>query len=170
MVRRAVLPVILAVAIGGFAAVSASAPGTRITQAQIGGARLGLARTQYTRLLGRPSFTTRYGHGVVRLAFVNQKLAVYLSRSGRGIAVLTSAKRYRTAKGVGPCSALPALTRAYKGRLVTTRRAGHAVAYRLNHLVFAAPSGKVGAVMLAGRGFPVSVAVNAGQCGGGEEG
>lgn len=167
--RRALLPVIFAVAFGGFAAASASAPGSRITQSEIGGVRLGLARKQYVHLLGRPSFTTRFGHGVVRLAFADKKLAVYLSRSGRGVAILTSAERYRTAKGVGPCSAVPALTRAYKGRLVTTRRAGHAVAYRLNHLVFASPSGKVGAVMLAGRGFPVSVAVNAGQCGGGEE-
>jgi hypothetical protein len=166
--RLVILPVILAIACGGFAAASAGAPATRITQSSIGGARLGLTRKQYTHLLGRPSFTTRFGHGLVRLAFADKELAVYVSKSGRGVAVLTSAEEYRTVKGVGPCSAVPALKRAYKG-LVATRRAGHAVAYRLKHLVFASPSGKVGAVMLAGRGFPVSVAVNAGQCGGGEE-
>jgi hypothetical protein len=166
--RLVFLPVVLAIAFGGFAAASASAPGTRITQSSIGGVKLGLTRKQYTRLLGRPSFTTRFGHSLVRLAFEHKKLAVYVSRSGRGVAVLTSEERYRTAKGVGPCSAVPALRRAYKG-LVTTRRAGHTVAYRLKNLVFASPSGKVGAVMLARRGFPVGVAVNAGQCGGGEE-
>jgi hypothetical protein len=159
----------LAVAFSGFATASASAPQTRITQDRIGGARLGLTRKQYAHLLGRPTFMTRYGHGLVRLVFAKQELAVYLSRSGRGVAILTSADEYRTVRRVGPCSSVSALRRAYKGRLVVKRRAGHAVAYRLDRLVFASPSGKVGAVMLAGRGFSVSVAVNAGQCGSGEE-
>ena len=43
------------------------------------------------------------------------------------------------------------------------------MAYRLNRLVFAAASGKVGVVMLAGRGISATVAVNAGHCGGREE-
>jgi hypothetical protein len=168
-VRRVFLLGVLAIVLTGIATASASAPGGRITQTAIGKAELGLTQKQYTRLFGRPSFTTRYSHGLVRLVFANKELAVYLSRAGRGIAVLTSAEEYRTARHVGPCSTVSALKRAYKGRLVKTRRAGHPVAYRVNHLVFAAPSGKVGAVMLAGRGFSVSVAVNAGQCGGGEE-
>jgi hypothetical protein len=169
VVRRALLPVILAVLFAGFATASASIPPGKITQTHIGKAPLGLTRAQYTHLFGKPAYVTRYGHGMVRLVFANKELAVYLSAKGKGIAVLTSAEEYRTAKRVGPCSTVAALRRAYKGRLVKMRRAGHIVAYRLNRLVFAAPAGKVGAVMLAGRGFSVTVAVNAGQCGGGEE-
>jgi hypothetical protein len=169
VVRRALLPVILAIPLAGFATASASIPPGKITQTQIGKAPLGLTRAQYTHLFGKPAYVTRYGHGMVRLVFANKELAVYLSAKGKGIAVLTSAEEYRTAKRVGPCSPVATLKRAYKGRLVKMRRAGHTVAYRLNRLVFAAPAGKVGAVMLAGRSFSVTVAVNAGQCGGGEE-
>lgn len=163
------MPVIFGILFAGFATASASIPPGKITQTHIGKARLGLTRAQYTHLFGRPSFATRYGQGMVRLVFANKELAVYLSSKGKGVAVLTSAEEYRTTKRVGPCSTVAALKRAYKGRLVKTMRAGRAVAYRLNRLVFAAPAGKVGAVMLAGRGFSVTEAVNAGQCGGGEE-
>lgn len=169
MVRRVVLPALCAIVFAGFAAASASAPGGKITQNAIGGIKLGQTRAQYVHRLGRPSFTTRYSHGLVRLFFEGKELAVYLSRKGKGVAILTSAEEYRTTRHVGPCSTLAALRHAYKGRLIKTHRAGRPVAYRLKRLVFAAPTGAVGAVMLAGRGFSVNIAVNAGQCGGGEE-
>jgi len=169
VVRRALLAVILVVLFAGFATASASISPGKITQTHIGKAPLGLTRAQYTHRFGKPSFVTRYSHGMVRLVFANKELAVYLSSRGKGVAVLTSAEEYRTTKHVGPCSTVTALKRAYKGRLVKTRRGGRVVAYRLNRLVFAAPGGKVGAVMLAGRGFSASEAINAGQCGGGEE-
>ena len=142
----------------------------RVTQKVIGGAKLGLPRSAYIRAFGKPSFTSRFGHGLKRMVYANRELAVYLSRRGRGIAVLTSAKEYRTHAGVGPCSKIRALKKAYRGRLVAKRRAGHIVAYRLRRLLFVAQAGQVGAVMLSNSAFPASVAVNAGQCGGGEEG
>jgi hypothetical protein len=168
--HRGVLLLVMAVMAGGPAASSATTPGHRITQTAIGGAELGRSRDGYTRMFGRPSFTTRFGHGMTRLVYADRKLAIYLSPNGRGVAVLTSAKEYRTPAGVGPCSTVIALKKAYRERLTVKRRAGHIVAYRLRGLLFAAPSGKVGAVMLANSAFPASVAVDAGQCGAGEEG
>lgn len=162
---------VFAVLAAGLAVGSAGAPDNRISQRAIGGAGLGLTRAGYIHRFGQPSFTTRFGHGMTRLVYANRELAIYLSRTGRGIAVLTSAKEYRTPAGVGPCSTIAALKKAYPGgRLTVKRRARHVVAYRLRRLLFAAPGGKVGAVMLANSAFPSSVAVNAGQCGGGEEG
>ena len=152
--RRVFLLGVLAIVLTGIATASASAPGGRITQTAIGKAKLGLTQKQYTRLFGRPLFTTRYSHGLVRLVFANKELAVYLSRAGRGIAVLTSAEEYRTARHVGPCSTVSALKRAYKGRLVKTRRAGHAVAYRVNHLVFAPRRARSGRRCSPGAGSP----------------
>jgi hypothetical protein len=169
VMRQGVLLVVFAVAAAGFAVGSVGAPNRGISQRAIGGASLGLTRAGYVHRFGKPSFTTRFGGGMTRLVYADREVAIYLSRKGRGIAVLTSAKEYRTPAGVGPCSTIAALKKAYPGRLTVTRRAGHVVAYRLRRLLFAAPGGKVGAVMLANSAFPSSVAVNAGQCGGGEE-
>jgi hypothetical protein len=167
--RQGVFLVVFAVVAAGFAVGSVGAPNREISQRAIGGAGLGLTGAGYVHRFGKPSFTTRFGGGMTRLVYADRKVAIYLSRKGRGIAVLTSAKEYRTAAGVGPCSTIAALKKAYPGRLTVKRRAGHVVAYRLRRLLFAAPGGKVGAVMLANSAFPSSVAVNAGQCGGGEE-
>jgi hypothetical protein len=169
-VRVAVSVAVLVLAASGFAAASPSAPSHRISQRAIGDAPLGLTRRGYERALGRPSITTRFGHSLTRLVYADRELAVYLSRTGRGVAVLTSAKEYRTAAGVGPCSTVASLKRVYGRQLLTQRRAGQVVAYRLGRLVFAARGARVGTVMLAGRGFPATIAVNAGQCGAGEEG
>jgi hypothetical protein len=147
---------------------SSGATARQISQRSIGNVPLGLTRTAYLHKLGKATFTTRFGHGLTRLAYVDRGLAVYLSRKGRGLAVLTSEDEYRTAAAVGPCSTVVALKRAYGTRLQPMRRGSHVVAYRLRRLVFATPSGKVAAVMLSGSGFPVSVVVNAGPCGGGE--
>ncbi len=155
----------------GLAVSSAGAPGHRINQRAIGQAGLGLTRAGYIHRFGKPSITTRFGRGMTRLVYADREVAIYLSRRGRGIAVLTLAREYRTPAGIGPCSTIAALKKAYPGgRLTVKRRAHHVVAYRLRRLLFAAPGGKVGAVMLANSAFPLSVAVNAGQCGGGEEG
>jgi len=150
------------------AASSSGAPAHQISQRSIGSVPLGLTRAGYLHELGKATFTTRFGHGLTRLAYADRGLAIYLSRKGRGLAVLTSEDEYRTAAAVGPCSTVAALRRAYGVRLKPVRRGSRVVAYRLRRLVFAAPSGKVAAVMLSGSGFPVSVAVNAGPCGGGE--
>jgi hypothetical protein len=158
------------VIVGGLATVSSGASARPISQRAIGGVGLGLPRAGYVHRLGKPTFTTRFGHGMTRIVYVDRELAVYLSRRGRGVSVITSAEKYRTPTGIGPCSTIRALKKAYRGRLRPTRRGGHVVAYRLGRLLFATPSGKVTAVMLARSGFPASVAVNAGQCGGGDEG
>jgi hypothetical protein len=164
--------IVLGIAAAAAAVVVGSSSGAtarQISQRSIGNVPLGLTRTAYLHKLGKATFTTRFEHGLTRLAYVDRGLAIYLSRKGRGLAVITSSDHYRTAAAVGPCSTVRALKRAYGARLKPMRRAGHVVAYRLQRLLFAAPSGKVGAVMLAHLTFPASTAVNSGQCGGGEE-
>jgi hypothetical protein len=149
---------------------SSGATARQINQRSIGNVPLGLTRTAYLHKLGKATFTTHFGNGLMRLAYDHRGLAIYLSQRGRGLAVITSSDDYRTRAAVGPCSTVRALKRAYGPRLKPIRRGGHVVAYRLQRLLFAAPSGKVGAVMLANSTFPASIAVNGGQCGGGEEG
>ena len=146
------------------AAGTAAAPAYQITNRDVGGVRLGATRAQYVRALGRPSYAHRLGDGLTRLAFAKRELFVYLAH-GRGVAVLTSAEEYRTAKKIGPCSTKRALVRAYGGRLQPYRRSGRVVAYRIRNLVFAVPSGRVGAVLLANRHTGAQLAVNASQCG-----
>jgi hypothetical protein len=161
---------VLAAAVGMFAAQSSgsSSASHRIDQRAVGSAPLGLRRAAYVRRLGRVSYTTRLPGGLRRLTFGRREIDVYLSRTGRGVAILTSEEEYRTKAGVGPCSSLRSLKRAYRRRLAVKRQARSIVAYRLGRLVFAVPAHRVGVVMLASPQFPVTIAVNAGQCGVGE--
>ena len=165
--RGSILIVLLAATAGLSAApsVGSSATGHRIDQHAVGAAPLGLGRAAYVRRLGPVAATTRLPRGLKRLTFERSELDVFLSRSGRGVAILTSERDYRTRAGVGPCSSVRSLKRAYRGRLAVKRKAHVVVAYRLGRLVFAAPYRKVGVVKLASPTFPVKVAVNAVQCG-----
>ena len=167
LVRGCLLIVLLAVIVGALGAQSAgsSSPSHRIDQRGVGGAPLGLRRAGYVRRLGHVSYTTRLPGGLERLTFVRREIVVYLSRAGRGVAVLTSEKEYRTKSGVGPCSSVRSLKRTYRGRLAAKRKSRNVVAYELGHLVFATPYHVVGVVMLASPTFPITVAVNAYQCG-----
>jgi hypothetical protein len=149
---------------------AASDAGYRIGQRSIGPARLGLERRSYAQIFGRASSTTRFANRLTRLAFDNGNLVVYLSRAGRGVALLASGTEYRTAAGVTPCSRVRKLKRVYGRRLVVQRRHGHVVAYKLGRLTFVTASGKVGSIMLAKRRFPLAIAVNAAHCGDGEKG
>jgi hypothetical protein len=169
-VKRASAAGAVAAVLGLAAPAPAASPPYGVTVTSIGGIPLGLSAARYRRLFRERPIVTRFSGGVTRLVFDRRELHVYLGPTGRGIGILTRAREYRTAKGVGPCSSLAKLRRAYGGRL-RAYRAGptrHVVAYRLGRLVFGVPSGFVGTVMLATPRLPVRTAVNAPQCGVGE--
>jgi hypothetical protein len=168
LVLRGVSITVLAALALGVGAVSAGTSNHRISQRAVGAATLAASKSKYRRIFGRPLSTTRFANGLTRLMFEDGELAVYLSSKGRGVAVQVSASEYKTAVRVGPCSTVPALRHAYGRRLVAQRRRGQIVAYRLKRLVFVTADQRIGSIMLAKRGFPVTIAVNAGQCGVGE--
>jgi hypothetical protein len=169
-IKRASAAGVLAGALALGAPGTAATPPYRLDGTSIGGIRLGLSAAQYRKLFRERPIVTRFAGGVTRLVFDRRELHVYLGRKGRGIGILTRAREYRTAKGVGPCSSLAKLRRAYRGRLRAYRSGPtrHVVAYRLGRLVFGVASGFVGNVMLATPRLPVRTAVNAPQCGVGE--
>jgi hypothetical protein len=163
------LTLAVTVSAAGFAATTSH----RIGPSSIAGARVGLGEAAYVGVLGQPNYTTQYAGGLTRLSFRNGKVQVYLaSPRGKGLAVLTAGDDYKTDQGIGPCSTLTALKRAYGRKLVPIRlgRGRPVVAYRLGSLLFATPSLRIALVALATSRFPVSIAVNAPACGAGEEG
>ena len=58
---------------------SSGAADRQINQRSIGNVPLGLTRTGYVHRLGKATFTTRFGHGLTRLAYADRGLAIYLS-------------------------------------------------------------------------------------------
>ena len=105
--------------------------------------------------------------------FKGGDLLVYLGASGRGIAITTADSGYKTATGIGPCSPVDALRRAYGQRLRPKQLKGHTevAAYRVGQLLFTVtPANKIGAVALATTDLPLPAIINGGQCGQSEEG
>ena len=101
------------------------------------------------------------------------EILVYLGRSGRGTAIITTDPTYKTTTGIGPCTPVGALTHAYGGVLASESLPGQrqVVAYRVGRLLFTiTPANKIGAVALTAVGFPLSRVRDGGQCGQGEEG
>jgi hypothetical protein len=114
--RRAAVMVPLAVLV---VASAASASGTTITSASIGGAKLGLGAAAYKQRFGRPVRTDalRFPKDWTRLVFTKRKVGVYLNPAGKGIEIATWNNRDRTAAGVGPCTSISRLKAAYGKRL-----------------------------------------------------
>ena len=145
-----------------------------IRSGSIGSARLGLAGHQYAQVFGARPFTTRYADGTVRLLFEKAEVEVLLSRAdSQGFAIFTAAREYRTAAGIGPCSPVRSLLRAYGGKLRRYPAGSQPiVAYKLGRLWFTvyAASRIVGGVMLSER-TPTSASLSgAPVCGQSEEG
>ena len=149
------------------AALAAVDPQFWISQEFIGGGEIGMTRSEYRELFGRPVRTGQLEGGLSRLEFPKLDVEVYFRGSrNAGIGVLTWNRSYRTSVGIGPCSTVRQLRRAYGARLVPFRLAGKLAAYRLGRLTFAVEGGRrVGVVMLAGTDLPLFTALNAPECG-----
>ena len=128
--RTAVWASILAVFAAALAAQGALSAGPAITPTSIAGAKLGLGKVAYRKLLGTPVRFQAAGGGAItdpgfqlpqdytRLVFSNRKMDVYFQGGvDHAIQITTWNKAYRTAEGVGPCSTFARVKAAYGSRL-----------------------------------------------------
>ena len=90
-----------------------------ITRNSIAGAKLGLAPSAYKKHFGGQSLTTWIplsGHS--RLVFPDRAVAVYFKGlTDTGVEITTWNRTYKTAVGIGPCSTIKELKKAYGKRL-----------------------------------------------------
>jgi serine/threonine-protein kinase len=118
-------------------------PPVSITQTSIAGAPLGLKMADYKRLLGVPwrqdVFATM---GVPVLIQNNKKVSVYFNPSTHKAAEITTwNKAYTTDRGIGPCSSVAALKKAYGPELKPSPPntiKGLVFAYTVGDLIFGA--------------------------------
>ena len=138
---RLLVAAALAAAIAIPVALAATKPAA-ITPTSIAGAKLGLGKIAYTRLLGRPvRFEAAAGGKVTepgfqqpanftRLVFAKREMDVYFQDGvDRATIITTWNKAFRTAGGVGPCSTLAQLEKAYGSRLKPVSDSRLVVAY-----------------------------------------
>ena len=113
---------ILAIAAFGlFATTRGTSPraAPAISQDAIAGDGLGLLASAYKNDLGASRRTTLPGAAYPMLVFDAKAVAVYFpdQANGPSIIITTWNRTFRTAKGVGPCSTVEALKRAYGGEV-----------------------------------------------------
>ena len=137
-----------------------------ITQAYIAGIHLGASQARARASMTRPVRLDRLEDGYRRFVSPGEKLESYFRTGTKGVAVVTTWNRQlTTAQGIGPCSTVAALKRAYSGRIVPFRQGGRIVAYRLGNLIFTVEGGKRVGVVALGRGTQaVYVALSATEC------
>jgi hypothetical protein len=137
-----------------------------IAQLRLAAIRLGDSQGRARAQLKKPVRLDRLEDGYVRLASPGEKVEAYFRTGTKGVAVVTTWNRQlTTAQGIGPCSTVTALKRAYDGRLVPFRQGGRIVAYRLGNLIFTVEGGRrVGVVALGRAQQAVYVALNATEC------
>ncbi|MGE5275043.1 MAG: hypothetical protein ACM3QU_14935 [Verrucomicrobiota bacterium] len=163
--RIAVAVVVLLLLLCSSSAAIAQSPGG-IAQSAVSGVSLGLGQAQARARMTKPVRLDRLEDGYVRLVSPRQRLESYFRIGTKGVAVVTTWNPHlKTAAGVGPCSTVAALKRAYGARLAPFRQGGKIVAYRLGNLIFAVEGGMRVGVVALGRGpQAVYVALNATEC------
>lgn len=148
------------------AAPASAGQASSIAGASIGGIHLGATQARARTLMAKPVHLDRLEDGYLRLVSPRQKLESYFRTGTKGVAVVTTWNRQlRTDKGIGPCSTVTTLKRAYAGRLAPFRQGGRIVAYRLGNLIFTVEGGRRVGVVALGRGTEaVYVALSATEC------
>jgi hypothetical protein len=116
----AIVAVVAAAAIAGVLAASGGSPraarqvAIEITQQEIAGAQLGQRADYYKNLFGGYRSQELSEVHYPGLAFQEPETAVYFHQGGkRAIIITTWNPRYRTAAGIGPCSTIAAMKKAY---------------------------------------------------------
>ena len=113
--------VVTAVSVGLACAVTlaAGASTPKITPSSIAGAKIGLSRSAYKVLLG--PVTTRIlaqPENWSKLVSARRMVSVYFAGRGGGAVIVTTWNRsFKTAAGIGPCSTIAQLKRAYGSRV-----------------------------------------------------
>lgn len=130
---------------------AASSPA--ITPTSIAGVKRGLTVAAYKQLLGGPSHIERARKGSLvgfdqpehwsRLVFPRRKVQAFFDGGTKAVLVTTWNKHDRTAAGIGPCSTVAQLKRAY-GKTITPSKfntqGGNVYVYTKGDLIFGAPN------------------------------
>ena len=122
--RRPVVATIAAFAVAatgivGYLTIRRETPATiapTITQTSIAGAELGRPRPFYEQRLGlfKELELTEWGFHIPGLSFGENQVGVYFNADGERSDIITTWNRqHRTAAGIGPCSTLEEMKRAY---------------------------------------------------------
>jgi hypothetical protein len=136
---------------------AATAVQPAITATAIAHSKLALGKTAYTRALGAP-FRYQGARGgdvsepgfqqpsnYTRLVFAGRKMNIYFKDGvDHAIQITTWNKSYRTAEGIGPCSTVVALKKAYGSKLKPSKwstQNGQTFVYTMGDLLFAASDG-----------------------------
>ena len=136
-----------------------------ITSSSIGKGKLGQSRASYKVVFGKPMPAENLEGGLTRLRYRAGAIEVYFSSGGNaGRYIVATSKAYKTAKGVGPCTAAAAVKSAYPAA-VKVSLAGGEYAYRLgNKLWFEIEGGKVASVALGVGKSTAWIASNSTAC------
>jgi serine/threonine-protein kinase len=141
LVLPAAIVVLAAVATGSTIALESGSAHVKvsITQASIDGVRLGHKASWYEQRLGGAQVSTVAGPNYTALHFQTPEIAAYFPRAdtqeGSGLPVVhtpypaiivtTWNRQFRTAAGIGPCSTLAAMRRAYGDRVAPDSHLRH---------------------------------------------
>jgi hypothetical protein len=136
---------------------AATTAASAITSTSIAHAKLALGKTASTRMLGAPFRYQAAGGGeagepgfqqpanYTRLVFAKRKINIYFKDGvDHAIQITTWNKAYRTAEGVGPCSTVVALKKAYGSKLKPSKwstQNGQTYVYTMGDLLFAVTDG-----------------------------
>lgn len=149
----------------GTAPLASAQKAIDITPDYIAGIHLGMTKAKAISLLTKPVQHDQLEDGYERYTSPKQKVAFYLRRGVKGVAVVTTWNRQLvTGDPLSPCSTVSALRRAYSGKLTPFRLSGRLEAYRAGNLVFTVRGTRIGAIAL-GRGTQATyVALNTQSC------
>ncbi|MDP9259592.1 MAG: hypothetical protein M3Q31_24000 [Actinomycetota bacterium] len=87
-----------------------------ISQTKVAGVQTGLSAGVYKARLGSSSSRILAGPDYPTRVFGKARVAVYFPGEGsRAIIITTWDKRYKTSKGIGPCSTIAQMKKAYGG-------------------------------------------------------
>jgi hypothetical protein len=131
-----------------------------ISQTQIFGAKLGLTRAAYKTRLGGYRETTLAGPDYPTFAFQQPEMAVYFPAQGTGAIIITTWNgKFRTDKGIGPCSTLADMKKAYgsavKGSWAGTLKDGTVHSFVVgDNLLFATQDMRTISAVALYRGVP----------------
>jgi predicted Ser/Thr protein kinase len=122
LIAAAVVGIVVAAAVGAVL-VTENAPARhtaapKITETAIDGVTLGHQRSYYRRRLGGYKPSIAEGPSYPTMSFEQPEVAVYFPTRGKPAHIITSWNRgFRTSAGIGPCSTLAEMEKAYGKRV-----------------------------------------------------
>jgi hypothetical protein len=131
----------------------------QITQSEIDGVSLGHRQDYYTQRLGGYRAQTLAGPGYPSLDFQTPEIAVYFPAKHKPAHIITTwNKNFRTAAGIGPCSTLTAMKKAYGASVKPTwagSQHGKVFSYAVgNNLLFSTDNRRTITAVVLYRGHP----------------